>query len=60
MKIAYTWQSDFTYGIYVARKDGDAAAIKAALKTLREEGFFARLAEKYGLNPTVFDVDYDS
>lgn len=60
LKIAYTWQSDFTYGIYVARKDGDAAAIKAALKTLREEGFFARLAEKYGLNHTVFDVDYDS
>ncbi|MFD9898640.1 transporter substrate-binding domain-containing protein [Mesorhizobium sp. NPDC059025] len=60
LKIAYTWQSDFTYGIYVARKEGDAAAIKGALKTLREEGFFARLAEKYGLNPAVFDVDYES
>ncbi|HEV2503534.1 MAG TPA: transporter substrate-binding domain-containing protein [Mesorhizobium sp.] len=60
LKIAYTWQSDFTYGIYVARKDGDAAAIKVALKTLREQGFFARLAEKYGLNPAVFDVDYES
>lgn len=60
LKIAYSWQSDFTYGIYVARKDGDAAAIKAALKTLREEGFFAKLAEKYGLNPAVFDVDYES
>lgn len=59
-KIAYTWQSDFTYGIYMRRNAEDLAKVRSALKTLHAEGFFAKLAETYGLNPSVFDVDFDS
>jgi polar amino acid transport system substrate-binding protein len=60
LKIVYTWQSDFTYGVYMRRNPEDLAVVKSALKTLHSEGFFKTLAEKYGLNPSVFDVDYDS
>lgn len=59
LKIAHTWASDFTYGIYMRRQDGDQALIRDGLKKLRQEGFFSRLAQKYGLDAAVFDVDYD-
>lgn len=58
-RIAHTWASDFTYGIYMRREGDNAVQVRAALKQLREEGFFATLAGKYGLDPAVFDVDYD-
>ncbi|MCF1505948.1 transporter substrate-binding domain-containing protein [Afifella sp. H1R] len=60
LAISYTWQSEFTYGIYMRRNPDDLAAVRAGLKKLREEGFFDALAKKYGLDPSVFDVDYDS
>lgn len=60
LKVAYTWKSDFTYGIYIRRNAKDLAAIRAALKQLKADGFFATLADKYGLSPDVFDVDHDS
>ncbi|MGN8113499.1 transporter substrate-binding domain-containing protein [Labrys sp. 22185] len=59
LQIAYTWQSDFTYGIYMRRKDGDQAVVRKALRKLRDDGFFAGLAQRYGLKSAVFDVDYD-
>lgn len=59
LQIAYTWQSDFTYGIYMRRQDGDQTLVRNTLKKLRDEGFFTALAQKYGLKPAVFDVDYD-
>lgn len=59
LQIAYTWQSDFTYGIYMRRKDGDQAVVRDALRKLRDDGFFTALAQKYGLKAAVFDVDYD-
>ncbi|MBD9374084.1 transporter substrate-binding domain-containing protein [Rhizobium sp. ARZ01] len=59
-KIAYTWQSDFTYGIYMRRSADDLGAVRKALKELRQEGFFEALAKKYGLDPSVFDVDHDA
>ncbi|OXC74456.1 Glutamine ABC transporter, periplasmic glutamine-binding protein [Caballeronia sordidicola] len=59
LRIAYTWKSDFTYGIYMRRNPSDLAMIRAALKKLHESGFFKALATKYGLDPTVFDVNYD-
>lgn len=60
LRIAYTWQSDFTYGIYVRRNADDFAALKGGLKQLRADGLFEKLAAKYNLDPSVFDVDYDS
>lgn len=60
LRIAYTYDSAFTFGMYIRPDSSDLAAIKAALTTLREDGFFSTLAEKYGVSPTVFDVDYDS
>jgi len=59
-KIVHTWQSDFTYGIYMRRNADDLAAVRAGLKTLHDAGFFDELAKKYGLNPSVFAVDYDN
>ncbi|MFA5119818.1 transporter substrate-binding domain-containing protein [Zavarzinia sp.] len=58
-KVTYTWASEFTYRIYMRREGDNADAVRAALKKLKEEGFFAALAKKYGLDPAVFDVDYD-
>lgn len=60
LKVAYTWQSDFTYGIYMPKGNGDLDKVQAGLKKLRDDGFFTQLAEKYGLNASAFDVDYDS
>lgn len=60
LKVAYTWQSDFTYGIYLRRNAEDLANVRAVLKKLSEEGFFKGLAEKYGLDASVFDVDHNS
>jgi len=60
LRIAYTWPSAFTYGIYMRRSPANAAAVKEALSTLRKKGFFKSLAKKYGLNSSIFDVDYDS
>lgn len=59
-RIAYTWDSEFTYGIYMQPSDADAEAVRGALKELASEGFFDDLAGKYGVDPAVFDVDYDS
>ncbi|MBE9640879.1 transporter substrate-binding domain-containing protein [Salipiger pacificus] len=59
-RIAYTWESDFTYGIYMRPSAADSDAVRRALKELAGEGFFDDLAHKYGLDPAVFDVDYDS
>ncbi|WP_295808808.1 transporter substrate-binding domain-containing protein [uncultured Nitratireductor sp.] len=59
-RIAYTWKSDFTYGIYMRPSDTDAAAVRDTLKSLSADGFFDDLATKYGIDPAVFDVDYDS
>ncbi|WP_161784980.1 transporter substrate-binding domain-containing protein [Hoeflea sp. BAL378] len=59
-KIAYTWQSDFTYGIYMRRNGDDLTRVRDTLKKLSQDGFFATLAETYGLDPAVFEVDYDS
>ena len=59
-KVVHTWQSDFTYGIYMRRNADDLAAVRAGLKALRDAGFFDELAKKYGLNPSVFAVDYDN
>lgn len=59
LQLPYTWASDFTYGIYSRREGSDAAAVKAGLKTLKEQGFFSGIAKKYGLDPALFDVDYD-
>ncbi|MBB6470101.1 polar amino acid transport system substrate-binding protein [Aminobacter lissarensis] len=59
LRVAYVWQSEFKYGIYSRRDPADFAAVKLALKALREQGFFVGLAKKYGLDPAVFDVDYD-
>lgn len=59
-KVAYTWQSDFTYGIYMRKNAEDLAKVRSALKTLQTEGFFAELAKTYGLNASVFDVDFES
>jgi len=60
LRIAYTWESEFTYGIYVQRNPGNIEGVKEALLALRNNGLFNDLAEKYGVNPAVFDVDYDS
>nr|WP_246748768.1 transporter substrate-binding domain-containing protein [Rhizobium setariae] len=60
LRVAYTWKSDFTYGIYIRRNPEDLAAIRGALKQLKAEGFFGTLADKYGLSADVFDVDHDS
>ncbi len=60
LTLPYIWASDFKYGIYSRRDGGDAAAVKAGLKALKEKGFFGDLARKYGLDPALFDVDYDS
>lgn len=59
-KVVHTWQSEFTYGIYMRRSPEDLATVRATLKKLREDSFFTKLAETYGLDPSVFDVDYDS
>ncbi|QDG94693.1 transporter substrate-binding domain-containing protein (plasmid) [Rhizobium sp. NIBRBAC000502774] len=59
-RVAYTWESEFTYGIYMRRHADDVFSVRAALKRLHDEGFFAALAKKYGLDPAAFDVDYDS
>lgn len=59
-KIVYTWQSDFTYGIYMRRSATDLAEVRSSLNKLRDNGFFKALAKKYGLRESVFDVDYDS
>jgi len=60
LRVAYTWPSDFSYGLYVRRNGGDHAAVKEALMRLKSEGFFDTLTEKYGLDPAIFGVDYDS
>lgn len=60
LKVAYTWQSDFTYGIYLRRNADDLANVRAVLMKLSEDGFFKGLAEKYGLDASAFDVDHDS
>lgn len=60
LKVIYTWPSDFTYGIYMRKNPDDLAAVRAALKTLHADGFFKTLAGKYGLDPSVFDVDFDN
>ncbi|MGF6173974.1 transporter substrate-binding domain-containing protein [Ensifer sp. 4252] len=59
LQLPYTWASDFTYGIYSRREGSDAAQVKAGLKALKEQGFFGGIAKKYGLDPALFDVDYD-
>lgn len=59
-RIAYTWPSEFAYGLYIRREGNDVAALKAALEHLRAEGLFDSLAAKYGMKSSVFDVDYDS
>lgn len=59
-RIAYTWESDFTYGIYMQPNEEDAASVRTALRQLADEGFFTELAAKYGVDPAVFDVDYGS
>jgi polar amino acid transport system substrate-binding protein len=60
LKVVYTWPSEFTYGIYMQKNADDLAKVRATLKKLKSEGFFTSLAAKYGLNASVFDVDFDS
>lgn len=60
LKIVYTWPSDFTYGIYMRKNADDLATVRASLKALHADGFFKTLAGKYGLDPSVFDVDFDN
>lgn len=60
LRIAYTWQSDFSYGFYVQRGQDDIKQVREAVRMLHDEGFFKSLAKKWGVNPSVFDVDYDS
>lgn len=60
LKVVHTWDSDFTYGIYMRRNADDLEAVRETLKKLNDDGFFDALAEKYGLEPSVFEVDYDS
>ena len=42
------------------RNGDDLTRVREALKKLSQDGFFTRLAETYGLDPAVFEVDYDS
>lgn len=60
LRIAYTWPSEFSYGFYVRRDDNDIAPLREIFKTLDSEGFFDELSAKWGVDPSVFDVDYDS
>ncbi|WP_138933943.1 ABC transporter substrate-binding protein [Roseovarius arcticus] len=60
LRVAYVYPSAFTYGIYIQPDEANTQAVVSALKEMKSEGFFITLAEKYGLNPTIFDVDYDS
>ena len=60
LRIAYTWPSEFTYGLYIQKSPENVAALREALQGLRDEGFFEELAKTYGLDPAIFDVDYDS
>jgi polar amino acid transport system substrate-binding protein len=60
LKLAYTWKSESTFGIYMRKNPDDMAAVRSTLEKLHKDGFFAELAKKYGLDASVFDVDYGS
>ncbi len=60
LRISYTWPSDFSYGIYMRRDGNSIGDIRALLLELSKDGFFEKLAKKYGLDPSVFAVDYKS
>ena len=58
LRVAYVYPSAFTYGIYIQPNATDRQAVVTALQAMKDDGFFATLADKYGLDPTIFDVDY--
>lgn len=60
LRIAYVYPASFTYGIYIQPDDANTAAVVATLTAMKADGFFDALAQEYGLDPSVFDVDYDS
>lgn len=58
IKIAYTYPSVATYGIYIQKDAEDFAALLQTLEAMRSDGFFNTVAATYGLDPKVFDVDF--
>ena len=55
--IAFTVPGDFKYGIYYGKGKADVgAALKAALKALKDDGTLAAIATKYNLDPANLDV----
>jgi len=60
IKIAFTYPSEFNFGIYFQKNEKDAEAVKHALKELKSQGVFEQISKKYNLDTALFEVDYDS
>lgn len=56
VKVAYAYPSDNVFAIYTAKNADNAAAVRAGLKQLCKEGFFAKMASKYNLKEEGFSV----
>lgn len=56
--IAYTYPQADRFGIYLKREPGGAAALRAALTAMRDDGTLARIVQAWKLDPANLDVDY--
>lgn len=56
LKIAYVYPPEHVFAIYTVKDAGNAAAVKAGLKQLWQDGTLAAIAAKYGFDKEAFSV----
>lgn len=60
LRVAYVYPSSFTYGIYIQPDEANTNAVVSTLEAMKADGFFGEVSDKYGLEPSIFAVSYDS